>query len=266
MVRTPEGKMSDSRLQVSGLVKRFGGLAAINNVSFSTKPGEILGVIGPNGAGKSTLFNLITGTIPPTAGKVTYLGADVTAFKPEQMAALGVIRTFQSTTVFVDKTVRENLRIGNQFNRLGNPSDLLDIGRVKQVRAESGRIVQQVLEFIRLEEVADRLAGELAYGNQKLLGVGMALAAQPKQLLMDEPAAGLNPTETKNMGVLIKRMRDELGIDIVLVEHDMAMVTSICDRIVVINMGEVIAVGTPSEIQLNQAVIDAYLGVDLEFD
>lgn len=258
--------MSGRILKVVELVKRFGGLAAINGVSFETRPGEILGVIGPNGAGKSTLFNLITGTIAPTSGKVFYGGVDVSGYTPEKMAALGVIRTFQSTTVFVEKTVRENLRIGSQFNRLGRPSDLLNFTKVRSFRDECDEIVEIVLDFINLRQVGDRPAGELPYGNQKLLGVGMALTAKPKLLLMDEPAAGLNTTETQQMGILIHRMRGELGVEVVLVEHDMAMVTSICDRIVVLNMGEVLAVGTPEQIQSNQEVIDAYLGADLDFD
>ena len=253
-------------IEVKALTKRFGGLVATNNVSFTTTAGHITGVIGPNGAGKSTLFNLITGTIPLTSGTVHFYGEDITGLTPEQVAQRGMIRTFQSATVFKEKTTRDNLRIGMQFSRLGAPSQLLDRARVKAFRRDAERIADILLDFTRLEAYADRLAGELPYGAQKTLGVAMALATEPKQLLMDEPAAGLNPVETEHMGQLIERIRSERGIDVVLVEHDMGMVTSICDRIIVINRGEIIAVGTPDEIQRNPDVIEAYLGADLEFD
>lgn len=253
-------------IEVQGLTKRFGGLVATNNVSFTTAPGEIVGVIGPNGAGKSTLFNLITGTISLTAGRIRFNDEDITGYTPEQVAQRGLIRTFQSAIVFTGKTVRDNLRIGMQFNRLGLPIQLLDRARVKAFRRDADRMANELLEFCQLQAYADRLAGELPYGAQKTLGVAMALATEPKQLLMDEPAAGLNPIETEHMGHLIERIRSERNIDVVLVEHDMAMVTSICDRIIVINRGEIIAIGTPEEIQRNPEVIEAYLGADLEFD
>lgn len=253
-------------LEVDGLVKHFGGLIAIDNVSFATRPAEVLGVIGPNGAGKSTLFNLITGTLKPNKGRVRFRGKDITGYKPEQAAQLGIVRTFQSATVFKEKTVRENLRIGSQFNRLGKPFQLFSRAQVAAFRRDSVRIVDEILDFSGLTQYADRAAGELSYGGQKTLGVAMALAAEPKQLLMDEPAAGLNPVETEHMGHLVQRIRSERGVDVILVEHDMAMVTSICDRIVVINRGEVISVGTPEQIQKDPEVIEAYLGVDLELD
>lgn len=253
-------------LEVKGLTKKFGGLLATNNVSFTTASGEIVGVIGPNGAGKSTLFNLITGTIALSSGNIKFHNEDITGFTPEQVAQRGLIRTFQSATVFREKTVHDNLRIGMQFNRLGRPAQLLDRARVKAFRKDANRIAEDLLSFTSLEQYANRPAGDLPYGAQKTLGVAMALATEPRQLLMDEPAAGLNPVETEHMGYLIEKIRSERNIDVVLVEHDMGMVTSICDRIVVINRGEVISIGTPEQIQRNSEVIEAYLGADIEFD
>src|SRR5690606_36203720 len=153
-------------IEVQGLTKRFGGLVATNNVTFTTAPGEIVGVIGPNGAGKSTLFNLITGTIPLTSGRIFFCCEEITGKTPEQVAQRGLIRTFQSATVFTDKTVRDNLRIGMQFNRLGLPAQLLDRARVKAFRRDAGRMAEDLLTFGRLEAYADRLAGELPYGAQ----------------------------------------------------------------------------------------------------
>lgn len=251
-------------LDVEGVSKVFGGLRAVDEVTFTTRVGEIFGIIGPNGAGKSTLFNLITGTVPVTQGRIAFRGKDITALAPESVAAQGIVRTFQSATVFKAKTLEENVRLGSLFGRLSRPGRLLSRAYVRRSREEAMRSTEEVMAFCDLTRERDRLAGELAYGRQKTLGVAMALAAGPKQLLMDEPAAGLNPVETEQMGELIRRIRDERGVDVVLVEHDVAMVTRICDRILVLNRGCVLAIDTPEEIQRHPEVIEAYLGADIE--
>lgn len=254
-----------SVLEVSAVSKNFGGIRAVNDVSFAMKPGEIFGIIGPNGAGKTTLFNVITGTMPPSSGQIVFHGNDITGHPMDEVARRGVIRTFQSTTVFKRETVAENLRRSHLFARLSRPSTLLDRARVRLVnQAAQGRI-GSVLAFIGFSGSPDALAGDLPYGMQKVLGVGMALVTEPKLMLMDEPAAGLNPHETERMGELILRLRKELGIDVMLVEHDMKMVMNVCDRILVLNYGEPIAIGSPDEIKKNPSVIEAYLGTDYEF-
>ncbi len=251
-------------LELTGVTKQFGGLTAIDDVSFATRNGEIFGIIGPNGAGKSTLFNLITGTYPATKGQITYNGEDITKFGPEGVAAKGIIRTFQSATVFRNKSVRENIRLGYLFGQLAVPRRFADRKLLRNSRKLAETITEDVMDFCGITEDRDRTAGELAYGVQKTLGVAMAIAASPTQLLMDEPAAGLNPVETRAMGELIRRIRAERGIDVVLVEHDVGMVTRICDRILVLDRGRVLAIDVPEVIQRHPDVIEAYLGADID--
>lgn len=251
-------------IDVVGASKFFGGLRAIGNVSFSTRRGEIFGIIGPNGAGKSTLFNLITGTLPMTSGRIRYRGTDITGLGPHAVATKGIVRTFQSATVFPNKTLEENVRLGFLFGRLNVPRRFADRAHLRRSREEAQARTSEVVEFCGLTEARHRIAGDLAYGLQKTLGVAMALAAGPTQLLMDEPAAGLNPVETRAMGDLILRIRNERAIDVVLVEHDIAMVTRICDRILVINRGELLAIDLPEVIRNDPHVIEAYLGADID--
>ena len=256
--------MSEAILEVVNLTHYFGGLPAVNDVSFSARRGEILGIIGPNGAGKTTLFNLITSTIPASKGKIHFDGQDVTRRSPDQVARSGLIRTFQAATIFRHETVLENLRRGALFGSVGRPGRFLNRPAVKRAEADAAQRAAGVLEFVGLRDVAERLAGDLPYGKQKICGVGIALAAQPKQLLMDEPAAGLSVGETVAMGTLISRIRREFGISVILVEHDLGMVRSTCDRVVVLNYGRLIADGTPDEVCSNEDVVEAYLGGDVE--
>ncbi|GIK82534.1 MAG: ABC transporter ATP-binding protein [Alphaproteobacteria bacterium] len=243
-------------LEVTGLSKRFRGLKAVDDVSFSMAKGELFGIIGPNGAGKTTLFNLITGTLSPTAGEIRFRGDAITGLKPDAVARRGIVRTFQATTIFRDASVRDNVRRAYLLRTLHQPARLTVYrAELQAADAEAG----EILELLELDRVSAQYARELPYGSQKLLGVAMALATRPRLLLMDEPAAGLNPSETRALAALFQRLRGR-GIDIVLVEHDVRLVMSVCDRILVLNYGRAIALGRPDEIRTDPQVIEAYLG------
>jgi branched-chain amino acid transport system ATP-binding protein len=247
-------------LEVRGVTKRFGGLVASSNVSFDLDQGEIFGIIGPNGAGKTTLFNVIAGHYRPTAGTITFEGRDISGHPSDQIGRSGIARTFQAVHLFKEETVAENLRRAAVIARNDTPFAYFS-RKTLPPRAD----MDSVLHFLGLADSQHSIAGSLPYGKQKMLGVGMALMASPKLLLMDEPVAGLNPSEKRAAGLLIRRLRDERGISILLVEHDMPLVMSTCDRIMVVNQGAPIALGTPSAIKADARVIDAYLGEDYEF-
>ena len=245
-------------LEVTGLTRRFGGLIAVSTVSFAVGRREIFGIIGPNGAGKTTLFNVVAGHYRPTSGKIAFDGIDISGHPSDEIARRGIARTFQAVHVFKQETVRENLRRAAVFATRHHPFFL-------GTRRKPTGDVDEVAMFLGLHDLLDTVAGGLAYGLQKALGVGMAMMVSPKLLLMDEPAAGLNPSEKQAAGALIRRLRDERGITVLLVEHDMPLVMGICDRILVLNQGNAIALGTPEEVKADAAVIDAYLGEDYEF-
>ena len=249
-------------LEVEGLSRRFGGLTAVSEVSFNVKKGEIFGIIGPNGAGKTTLFNVIAGHYRPSAGTVKFEGVDISGHSSDAIARRGIARTFQAVHVFGEHTATENLRRAAVIGHCHNPLAYFTRNRRSQARAVD---LNEVARFIGIADVLDNQAGSLAYGLQKMLGIGMAMMVGPQLLLMDEPAAGLNSSEKKAAGTLIRRLRDELGITILLVEHDMPLVMGICDRILVINRGKPIALGTPTEVKADTSVIEAYLGEDYEF-
>ena len=251
-------------LEVEGLNKAFGGLRAISDLSFRTFRGEILGVIGPNGSGKTTLFNLITGVFPATSGSVRFRGIAMNGLQTDAIARLGLVRTFQSATVFRQESVYENIRRGSIFGCIGNPAWFFRKGLVSAGAKKARVTTEDLLEFSGLADVAGTSAGNLPYGKQKMLGVIIALAQHPCQLLMDEPAAGLNPSETEAMGELIAQIRSKRGVDVILVEHDIRMVTSVCDRILALNYGKMIAVDEPAKIVAHPEVIEAYLGADIE--
>ncbi|CAM3778645.1 ABC transporter ATP-binding protein [Castellaniella denitrificans] len=248
-------------LEVRDLTKRFGGLTAVSGVSFSVDEGDIFGIIGPNGAGKTTLFNVIAGHFRPTSGTVSLGGQDISGHACDEIARRGIARTFQAVHVFGAHTVRENLRRAQVLRWRHSPRGYFSS---RKAVADSARL-SEVAEFIGIGSVLDLPAGGLAYGLQKMLGVGMAIMVAPRLLLMDEPAAGLNSSEKKEAGRLIRRLRDELGMTILLVEHDMPLVMGSCDRILVVNRGEPLALGTPAEIKADASVIDAYLGEDYDF-
>ena len=247
-------------LEVSGLTKRFGGLVACSNISFNVQRGEIFGIIGPNGAGKTTLFNVIAGHYRQTAGKVVFEGRDITGLSSDKVCRAGIGRTFQAVHVFKQLSVRENLRRAEIIGRRCDPFSYF-------VRGKAGPKAdwEEIASIFGLQNLPDAIAGSLPYGLQKMLGVSLALLASPRLLLMDEPVAGLNPSEKKAAGSVIRRLRDDFGITILLVEHDMRLVMDVCDRILVVNQGNPIALGTPSEIRADSRVVDAYLGEDYEF-
>ena len=247
-------------LEVNGLTNRFGGLIAVSDVSFAVEPGEIFGIIGPNGAGKTTLFNVIAGRFRPSGGSVAFDGDDITGHSSDEVGRRGIARTFQAVHLFKQESVAENLRRASVIARCHNPVAWLS--RRPQPGSAS---LDDVARFIGLNAVLDSTAGSLAYGLQKSLGVGMAMMVAPRLMLMDEPAAGLNPSEKQVMGNLIHRLRNERGISVLLVEHDMPLVMGVCDRILVINQGKPIALGTPGAVKSDAAVIDAYLGEEYEF-
>lgn len=234
-------------LHCQGLVKRFGGVVAIGGVDFTLGAGEIVGVIGPNGSGKTTLFNLIVGYLKPSVGSITWEGSSIACRPPHRIARAGVVRTFQGAAVFPSFTVREavnaihNLRGGGR-SRLAVP---------------------EILDLVGLDDVSDVISSALPYGHQKLLGVALALATGPQILLLDEPAAGLNGREVGNLLDLLLRMRAHLGLGIGIIDHDMTLIMPACDRVVVLNYGEVIASGPAAEIQRDERVLEIYLGGDL---
>ena len=249
-------------LEVSGITQIFGGVTALEDVSFSINKGDITGVIGPNGAGKTTLFNIITGIYSQTAGRVTLNGDDVSGLPPEKLTRLGMVRTFQNIELFGGMTVLENVMVGlhtRSSSGLVACSLRMPWSRTEETRIRSGAL--KWLEFTGITDLADVTAGNLPFGKGRMLEIARALAAEPSIILMDEPAAGLNSQETLGLAQLIQRVRD-LGITVVLVEHDMELVMDICDRIVVLNLGRKLAEGTPRNIQENHEVIAAYLGDD----
>jgi branched-chain amino acid transport system ATP-binding protein len=245
-------------LELDRVTKRFGGLTAVRELSFGVEEGEIRGLIGPNGAGKTTTFNVISGFYRPNAGEILYRGRAISGLKTSRIAEDGLVRTFQSTTLFHEMTVFENMLIGCHLRtRSGLFAAILGLDRAHCRAAEEHAL--GVLEFIGLAQRRDEPAASLPHGLQKALGMAVALASGPKLLLLDEPFAGMNPEETRGMMRLVRKIRDG-GVTVLLVEHDMQAVMGLCDRITVLNFGELLAEGSPQEIRAHPEVVRAYLG------
>lgn len=251
---------SASILTVKDLCRSFGGLAAVKDVNLTVENGEILGVIGPNGAGKTTFFNVIAGSMPPTSGAVHFKGVDCTAMPADRMARLGMTRTFQITSLFPSLSVLENVRAATyRHKQTGWVSAIFHTKAWRDEEADVDREAMAALAFVELDHRAEVNAESLSYGEQRRLEIAIAIAAKPDLLLLDEPAAGMNPEEGQRLVSMIKNIRDQ-GISILLVEHHMRVVMGVCDRVVVIDHGIKIAEGSPYEVVNNPEVVRVYLG------
>jgi branched-chain amino acid transport system ATP-binding protein len=247
-------------LQVRGLTRRFGGVTAVNVVDLDVNQGEIVGLIGPNGAGKTTLFNMVTGFLKPTAGRVNFQGADITEMSPHRRGLLGIVCTFQKTAVFPDVSVMQAVRMGQHRVTVSGVVDaLFRTARHRRDEEVTRKRASELLDFLGLAACANQRSASLSYGQQRLVELAIALAAEPKLLLLDEPAAGLNPTESAELVKVIRAMRDR-GTTVFLVEHDMSVTMKVCDRLYVLAFGNKIAEGRPDQIQNDEAVVEAYLG------
>lgn len=265
--------MSDNRksvLQASDISIVFGGLAAVSNFSCDLKEGELVGLIGPNGAGKTTVFNMLSGVYTPTSGEITFWdrGGKVRVINkrtPAQLNKMGIARTFQNIRLFTSQTVADNVRIALHNQRIVNPVDvLLRLPRFRRDEQLMDQKVDELLAILKLSEKKHELAKNLPYGEQRKLEIARALASKPRLLLLDEPAAGMNPQETEELRQMIELIRREFNLTVLLIEHDMKFVMNICERIMVLNYGRIIAEGVPEEIKANPEVIKAYLGSSAE--
>jgi branched-chain amino acid transport system ATP-binding protein len=246
-------------LEIKNVGKTFGGLKALKKVNLRVEEKQVCGLIGPNGAGKTTLFNLITGLLPPTEGSICFLGSELTRKRAHEIARMGIARTFQNIRLFASMTVMENVTVAQNLRARADITSLTRFGSMSEKRFQEE--AEALLKWMGLWEKHKEQSASLAYGEQRRLEIARALALEPKLLLLDEPAAGMNEAETENLLERIQEIRN-LGKTIFLIEHDMNVVMGICDYVFVLNFGELIAQGTPQEIQANEKVIEAYLGRD----
>ena len=253
--------MSDILLSAHDLTVRFGGVLAVNGVSFDVRQGEVFTLIGPNGAGKTTVFNLISRIYTPTSGHLNFLGQRLSDVPPHAVAAMGIARTFQNIELFEHATVLQNLLIGRHVhNHTGFWSQMLFTSTVRNAERATRQKVEEVIDFLDLQHYRDTLVAGLPYGVRKVVELARALSTDPKLLLLDEPSSGLNVEETADMAFWIQDIQHDLGITVLMVEHDMSLVSKVSNRVLAMNQGEVLAMGEPAQVQANEAVIEAYLG------
>ncbi len=253
--------MSTSMLKTESISKHFYGLKALDQVSIDVQKGQIYGIIGPNGAGKTTLFNSISGFYAPTSGEIYFEGKNMTGKNITEFAVEGMARTFQNIRVFGEMTVLENVMVGMHKNIKTDLAGIfLHTKKQKKLEEDARQEAMELLEYLGIQNVANEYAGSLPYGTQRLVEIGRAIASKPKLLLLDEPSAGMNDQETMDLMYLIKKIRDEKGPTVIVIEHNMQFIMGMCDRITVLNFGQHLMTGSPTEIQTNDQVIQAYLG------
>jgi branched-chain amino acid transport system ATP-binding protein len=239
----------------------FGGIKAVDGITFAVEPGAIFTIIGPNGAGKTTIFNLISRIYEPTAGRITFDGRDITRVAANKVAELGIARTFQNIELFDNGSVMQNIMVGRHIHiKTGVFAEALRLPSVLREEVAARRKVEEIIDFLRLQPYRDSRVGGLPYGVRKMVELGRALACEPRLLLLDEPSSGLNVEETDDIGIWIRDIRDVLGITVLMVEHDMRLVSAVSDRVMAVNYGRLLAMGTAAEVQRDPAVISAYLG------
>ena len=250
-----------SLFRAEDIAIRFGGIRAVDAVSFDVQPGEVFSIIGPNGAGKTTIFNLISRIYSPTSGRLIFQDQDITNVPPYRIAGLGIARTFQNIELFANATLLQNLLIGRHcHSTVGVLSELVFTPAVQREELQHREKAEEVIAFLGLERYRDTLIANLPYGVRKVVELGRALCVEPKLLLLDEPSSGLNVEETEGMGFWIEDIKKDLGVTVIMVEHDMNLVRMVSDRVMALNYGKVIALGTPDEVQNHPEVVRAYIG------